>query len=288
MNTTTRFILWLILAILLGLLWFGPWYPCWQEVFCSDCIKGAAVTEEVMEDETTEPGTTAAARGPLDFAWSDATPNQNEGFDAYKAGILADQTENNILEITGLYYDGEEAPEGYENMGLARAAQIRSLFPDIPDDRILLKARAVDETEGVREGFFEAASFSWLEPDNTEKESVEELDDRVIIRFPLNSTRKISDPAIDEYLDKLAARVIQTGEEVQLTGHTDNTGGADTNMDLGRSRARAIFDLLVSKGVSEAQLTVNSRGEEQPVASNDTEAGRAENRRVEVRLIKSN
>ncbi|MCB0705249.1 MAG: OmpA family protein [Saprospiraceae bacterium] len=287
MNTTTRFILWLILVILLGLLWFGPWYPCWQEVFCPDCIKGAEVSG-LTEGETTEPETTAVIRGPLDFKWSDVTPYQNEGFAAYKAQVLAGKTDDNILEITGLYYDGEPAPEGFENMGLARAAQIRKLFPDVPDDRILLKARAEDETDGTRTGYFTASAFNWLEADKTAKESVEELADRTVIRFPLNSAQKISDPGIDEYLDKLAKRVISTGEQIQLTGHTDNTGGEDTNMVLGQNRADAIQRILLSKGVPQAQISAKSRGEEQPVASNDTESGKAENRRVEVRFLKSN
>lgn len=284
MNNTTRFILWLILAILLGLLWFGPWYPCWQEVFCADCLKDSTA---LTEEEATEPDM-AIARGPLDFQWSNASPLQNDGFDAYKAQVLAGQTDDNILEITGLYYEGEEAPEGFDNMGFARAAQIRALFPDIPDERILLKARAVDETDGVREGYFQAAGFNWLEADNTAKESVVELEDRVVIRFPFNSTSKISDPGIDEYLDNLATRVQETGEQIQLTGHTDNVGSPESNISLGRNRARAIRSLLVEKGVPEAQITLNSRGEEQPVATNDTEAGRAENRRVEVRFTKSN
>ena len=288
MNNTTRFILWLILAILLGLLWFGPWYPCWQEVFCADCIKGAEETT-LTGEETTEPETTIAAyNGPLAFRWDSEDPIQQEGFEDYRQQILTGMTDDNILEITGLYHDGEEAPEGYESMGFARAAMMRELFPEIPDDRIVLKARAVDEEEGVRDGLFRGDAFNWLEAENAEKESVEELDDRVNIRFPLNSTSRISDPAIDDYLDKLAERVIQTGEQVQLIGHTDNTGSSETNMTLGRDRARAIQSILLNKGVPEDQLTVSSRGEEQPVASNDTESGRAENRRVEVRLIKSN
>ncbi|HMR42403.1 MAG TPA: OmpA family protein, partial [Saprospiraceae bacterium] len=70
------------------------------------------------------------------------------------------------------------------------------------------------------------------------------------------------------------------------TGHTDNVGEADENMKLGARRAGAIKDILVKSGVNANQITTDSKGESQPVASNDTEEGRHDNRRVEVRLIK--
>lgn len=283
MNTTTKLIIWLILTFLLVWVWFAPylWYPCWQEVFCVECIaKDSTETTAIAPVPEDTPGA-------LSFRWENPSPVQGEGFDALKSGVLASMTADNILEITGLYYDGEAAPEGFDNMGFARAAEVRKLFPEVPDDRIALKARLLTENaEMARTRYFDGASFSWLEPEKQEKESVEALDDRVIVRFPYNSTAKISDAAIDEYLQKLAARVKTTGEKITLTGHTDNTGGEDYNYQLGLDRAKAIYSLLVDKGVPADQMSVDSKGKTQAVASNNTEAGKAENRRVEVRLLK--
>lgn len=267
----------LTLLATVGWFWFSHW---WYTCKIWNCC-GSQVTTE-------QPATTPAEvqRYPLDFKWSNDTAYTNQGFEDYKKGIVAGLKEDNILEIVGLYFENEAAPPGFENMGLARASQIKTLFsPPIPDDRIRLRARLVAAPDGAREGYFEAAELTWTEG---ERKTVEELADRIIIRFPSNSTEKDYDPSVDEYLDKLANRIKETGEKVTLTGHTDNVGDDTLNMALGERRAGAIRGILVKKGVKGDQITVDSKGESQPVASNDTEEGRHDNRRVEVRLMISN
>ena len=247
---------------------------------------GAGDTTTVVDEP--EETTPVASRYPIDFQWSNAQAFTNDGFDATKQNLLAQLDENNILEITGFYFEGEDAPEGFDNMGVARAAQIRDLLaPDIPTDRIKLRARLVDDREGMKEGYFEAADFEWKTPETEAEETVEELDDRAIIRFPFNSTVKEADAAIDDYLDRLAERIKTSGENVTITGHTDNVGSDDANMALGLRRAKEIRDILVSKGVNRNQITTDSKGKSQPVDTNETDAGRHNNRRAEVRLIKN-
>ncbi len=69
---------------------------------------------------------------------------------------------------------------------------------------------------------------------------------------------------------------------VQVTGHTDNTGGLALNRRLSRARADAVRTYLISKGVAEDRLTARGFGPDQPIASNKTAEGRAQNRRVEL------
>lgn len=69
---------------------------------------------------------------------------------------------------------------------------------------------------------------------------------------------------------------------VQVVGHTDNTGSADYNLDLSQRRADAVAAELRAGGVSSGRIVAYGRGESQPVASNLTEEGRAQNRRVEI------
>jgi len=69
---------------------------------------------------------------------------------------------------------------------------------------------------------------------------------------------------------------------VEVIGHTDNTGPADYNMRLSRHRAEAVASILVAEGVEPRRIRAYGRGEEEPVASNLTAAGRAKNRRVEI------
>jgi outer membrane protein OmpA-like peptidoglycan-associated protein len=70
----------------------------------------------------------------------------------------------------------------------------------------------------------------------------------------------------------------------ELVGHADATGSALYNMDLSRRRAAAVRDFLVSEELPAAHITVNWKGETQPIAPNISEAGRTLNRRVEIRL----
>lgn len=69
---------------------------------------------------------------------------------------------------------------------------------------------------------------------------------------------------------------------VEVVGHTDNTGSAALNADLSQRRAQSVAGILSAAGVSSSRLVARGAGFSQPVASNDTAAGRAQNRRVEI------
>lgn len=69
---------------------------------------------------------------------------------------------------------------------------------------------------------------------------------------------------------------------ISVEGYTDSMGSEAYNQDLSQRRAEAVRDFLVHNGVSSAQIIARGYGESYPVASNDTEAGRLQNRRVEV------
>ncbi len=86
------------------------------------------------------------------------------------------------------------------------------------------------------------------------------------------------------------AEVLKTynDADVAIYGHTDNKGTAAANQKVSQNRAEAVSDFLKSKGVAESQIKeVKGLSYDQPVASNDTEEGRAQNRRVEVFLYAS-
>ena len=66
----------------------------------------------------------------------------------------------------------------------------------------------------------------------------------------------------------------------EVQGHTDNTGSAASNLALSKKRAQAVVDKMVSLGISRDRLTAVGKGQDEPIADNDTEEGRAKNRRV--------
>lgn len=86
-------------------------------------------------------------------------------------------------------------------------------------------------------------------------------------------------------LGKLVAFVNQDpAKPIRIEGHTDSRGNANANQLLSQRRANAVRDALIAAGVAARRITSVGMGEDQPVASNDTDEGRAKNRRVDVIL----
>jgi OOP family OmpA-OmpF porin len=90
-------------------------------------------------------------------------------------------------------------------------------------------------------------------------------------------------PTATSILDE-AAETLQSipATPYQISGHTDSRGSDEYNQGLSERRAKAVRDYLVAKGVAPSQLTSRGYGESRPIASNETDAGRAENRRVDI------
>lgn len=87
----------------------------------------------------------------------------------------------------------------------------------------------------------------------------------------------------DAILTAAAAYILEHKDaRFKLTGHTDATGSAEYNQSLSLRRARAVRDALVARGVAAVRLNIEGVGATKPVASNETEVGRARNRRVEL------
>ena len=86
-------------------------------------------------------------------------------------------------------------------------------------------------------------------------------------------------------LDNLAATLRKYPQSyIDVIGHTDAQGDASYNQALSERRARAVQSYLAARGVNQARMVAYGQGESQPVATNDTAAGRAANRRVELRI----
>ena len=94
-------------------------------------------------------------------------------------------------------------------------------------------------------------------------------------------------PDSTKTLDEVASLLkIDRSLKLEISGHTDNTGTAEHNMKLSDGRAHAVVDALVKNyGIEAARLEAKGYGDTKPVASNDSEDGRAKNRRVELKRI---
>ena len=86
-----------------------------------------------------------------------------------------------------------------------------------------------------------------------------------------------------QVLDKVAEGLKSaTAASVRVVGHTDSTGSEEGNERLSVSRADSVRNHLVSRGISTTVITTDGRGSREPLADNNTAAGRAQNRRVEI------
>ena len=93
-------------------------------------------------------------------------------------------------------------------------------------------------------------------------------------------------PQFRDTLDKIAASMTQYPDSlIDVYGHTDSTGSDAYNQTLSESRARTVADYLSMRGVSAARVRSQGFGETMPVADNATDAGRAKNRRVEIKIV---
>lgn len=101
------------------------------------------------------------------------------------------------------------------------------------------------------------------------------------ILFATNSAEL--QPALRSQLRAVAANLNQyPASSIDIIGHTDNTGDAAFNQELSSRRASSVAGVLISEGVASSRIRTIGRGEDAPIDTNLTEAGRAQNRRVEI------
>ncbi len=93
-------------------------------------------------------------------------------------------------------------------------------------------------------------------------------------------------PESTQELERLIKMLKENPEvRIEISGHTDNTGNDAGNQRLSESRAKAVFDFLVGKNIDVSRLKYVGYGASKPIAPNDTEDGRAQNRRTEIKII---
>jgi type IX secretion system PorP/SprF family membrane protein len=110
--------------------------------------------------------------------------------------------------------------------------------------------------------------------------------EKITLHFNFEFNSSELDEASTQYLDDLKDALLQDEHlRVKLTGHTDNIGNAKFNHRLSLHRANAIKEYLVSKGVDAGRIETEGKGLTEPLNDNQTEEGRAKNRRVELTIL---
>ncbi len=114
--------------------------------------------------------------------------------------------------------------------------------------------------------------------------------DNIILNMPGNVTFAVNSADIDSsfygVLDSVTLVVKEYDKTlIEIMGHTDSTGSEQYNQVLSEKRANSVSDYFNSRDVTSARLAAYGYGENHPVADNDSETGRSQNRRVEIALV---
>lgn len=114
--------------------------------------------------------------------------------------------------------------------------------------------------------------------------------DNITLNMPGNITFAFDssnlDPKFYPVLDGVAQTLTEYNQTVvEVAGHTDNVGSDAYNQTLSVQRATSVANYLMGKNLNRERFIITGAGESRPIASNDTEAGRAANRRVEITLV---
>lgn len=114
--------------------------------------------------------------------------------------------------------------------------------------------------------------------------------DSLLLNMPSEVTFDVDSSAVKPQfrntLNDVAATLVQyESTYIDVYGHTDSTGSDAYNQTLSERRAQSVSSYLSTRGVQPARLATQGFGESQPVASNTSEDGRAQNRRVEIRIV---
>ncbi len=252
----------LTLLALIAYCGFGTW---WWNNNKTCCNNGAS----------TAIAATTTSNLPLAFNWEKNQAIQGDGFAAYRDEQIKNLGPTDTLQIKTWYYDGEA---NGEQVAIQRAEAIKALYPTIaPRFKVVTEKRTAEDKYKTEK--FAAAEFSTLRNINS---LVKKEGNKLIIYFGTNAKSDNIPKEIEDVITQLSNNMKSNANiTVQTTGHTDNVGDDTKNMTLSKNRADFAKSLLVAKGADAAKVTAEGKGETTPAASNDDEAGRKLNRRVE-------
>ena len=199
---------------------------------------------------------------------------------------------NKTLSITGFYTESEENTSAYPNLGFARAISVKNYLSSkgIPSKTIntfgAVKETMVADSLNVLYGPIDFAISEFK--DNSEE--LQKLGNFIkehplVLYFKTGETKVSLTPEqrqeiadIANYLDKVE------GASCIITGHTDNTGDPNANIAIGQKRADFAKQYLVNNGIPADKIEALSQGQNEPIADNSTEEGKAKNRRTIITI----
>lgn len=251
---------------------------------CSDynrCCKGE---EAVKAAPAAVVSPVSCTEGIICFDNNSCEPRLGERWDELRDSLLNNLSDKQTLLITGIYNNDESYTGAAQDLGHCRAQAVRDLFGSDHQDIIKTTGYVTVGSEVDVMDRYRIETVAMM--DEAEGLSSPSIGRSAVIYFPYNSTNKLNDSEIEDYLKSVAEDIKDNGGRVILEGHTDDKGREVKNIELGQRRANVIMDYLIGQGLPRSQISAESKGESSPVATNATAVGRAKNRRVELKIIR--
>lgn len=111
--------------------------------------------------------------------------------------------------------------------------------------------------------------------------------EKIILRniFFATDSYELVDKSVAELTKLVEFLDNNSGLKIEISGHTDNIGTSEYNIELSKNRAKSVFNYLISHGINKDRLSYKGYGETEPISTNKTKEGRAENRRTEIKIL---
>lgn len=198
------------------------------------------------------------------------------------------------VTITGYATSDETNTTKFENLGLARANDVKSFFVSkgLPAAQFDIKGEIKNQWEMSQDTLLGPAEYHFETVDTTNVAS----DEWSLLKQKINSdplilnfnTNKASDKLSSEAKQKVADIVKYLKHDKEATalvvGHTDDVGNRDSNIILGQKRAEFSKNYLVKNGIEVSRITTESKGPDEPLGDNTTQEGKANNRRTVITI----
>lgn len=238
-----------------------------------------------------------AADGKTAYYASDRADSHG-GLDIYTFELRSDIRPARTLWVSGRVFDkktGKGLPSSVELTDLSSKYLLSKVQTDETGNYLITLPVGKDYAFNVnRKGylmFSENYSLSQTGSDSTYHVDIPlqplETNATVVLRNIFYDLNKYDlKPESQVELDKLVQLLKDNPAlAIQINGHTDNIGKPADNLILSQNRAKAVVSYLTSKGIESKRLSFKGWGDEQPIADNKTEAGRARNRRTELKVV---
>lgn len=276
---------------LLAVLWFaaGTWWysSCSKCSTCSTALPAVAEKISLPGFAVSDSNWNLSSTDNLRFGRSGNMPvlgaNMTTILDSIS--VYAKNHPAKIITVTGFYKADETNNSSFENLGLARANELKKLLESkgVISTNILTKSRLEDGL--VFSPADTLVGGITMEFNTMVAPVTEDLFEPRTVYFNTGKNTLPVDTAFTNYIEKASNYLAtHTDKKLIITGHTDNVGDSEKNMQLSADRAAFVKNELLKKGIANEKMESNGKGMTDPIADNNTADGRAKNRRVTIQL----